>query len=194
MLIVIDNGFTIALGARPAELDLGSWFHHAVKLASWSLTGGQLSIITLTAGLFAMLVTILNRTSIGKLIKAYSGNPEFVKIIGRKPHVILMIVYSVGSLFAAVAGIYVATDTGMKPGLGSTYFIISIMAVFLGGIGSMSGAFISAMTLGLLQNVLLLSVDAEWTLPLIFVVFLILITVSPQGLVALKFDSWRGAS
>ncbi|GAB2740157.1 branched-chain amino acid ABC transporter permease [Nocardioides pakistanensis] len=190
-LVIVDNLFTINLGARPARLALGDWFHTAVSLGGWSMTVGQILIVVLTAVLFTALILVLSRTRAGKLIKAYSGNPEFVEVVGRRPGRVLVLVYAAGSLFAALAGLYVAADTGMQPGLGETYFIISIMAVFIGGIGSVVGAFIAAMTLGILQNILLIEIDAEWTLPVIFVLFLVLITASPGGLTALQLKPRR---
>ncbi|MGY2082769.1 branched-chain amino acid ABC transporter permease [Blastococcus sp. SYSU DS0539] len=181
-LIVIDNIFTVQLGARPARLAAGGWFTTTVGLGQWSLIAGQVALIAVTFLLFGALVALLAKTRMGKLVQAFSANPEFVQIVGRKPQVVLVVVYALGSLLAAVAGVYVAADTGMQPGLGETFFIVSVMAVIIGGIGSITGAFVAAMLLGLLQNVLLLVMGAEWTLAAIFVLFLVLITVSPEGL------------
>jgi branched-chain amino acid transport system permease protein len=190
-LVIVDNLFTINLGARPARVFLGDWFHHVVRLSHWSMTMGQIAFVLVTVGMFVALVLVLARTRAGKLIKAYSGNPEFVEVVGRRPRRVLVLVYATGSLFAAIAGLYVSADTGMQPGLGETYFIISIMAVFIGGIGSVPGAFVAAMTLGVLQNILLLRIDEQWTLPVIFVLFLVLITASPGGLTALQLKPRR---
>lgn len=188
-LVIMDNLFTINMGARPAKLRLGDWFHNNVEVGQWSMTLGQVVIVVLTLVLFGALVWLLTGTRAGKLIQAYSGNPEFVEVVGKRPQRVLVLVYAAGSLFAALAGIYVAADTGMQPGLGESYFIISIMAVFIGGIGSVVGAFVAAMTLGVLQNILLMLIDSEWTLPVIFALFLVLITVSPSGLSGLKLTS-----
>ena len=190
-MVAIGNVFTLVLGARPARAELGDWFHHVVRFGSWSLTGGQIGVVVVTVVLFVALVLLLSHTLAGKLIKAYSGNPEFVEVVGHRPSRVLVLVYAVGSLFAAVAGTYVGADTGMQPGLGETYFIISIMAVFIGGIGSVWGAFIAAMVLGMLQNVLLMWIGAQWTLPIIFTVFLVLITASPAGLASIQFTRTR---
>jgi branched-chain amino acid transport system permease protein len=189
VLTVLDNIFTIGLGAQPAKPDLGGWFSTARTMGPWTLTFGQIAIIVLTFVMFAGLVVALERTRAGKLIKAYSGNPEFFEVFGRKPLVVLTLVYAVGSLFAAVAGTYIAADIGMQPGLGEQYFIVAIMAVFIGGIGSIRGAFIAAMLLGVLQSLLLLWMGAQWTLAAVFLAFLILITASPEGLQAIKFTT-----
>lgn len=185
-LVIMDNLFTINMGARPARLGLGDWFRRNLEIGQWSMTYGQVALVVLTLVFFAALVWLLTGTQAGKLIQAYSGNPEFVEVVGKRPQRVLVLVYAAGSLFAAIAGIYVAADTGMQPGLGESYFIISIMAVFIGGIGSVVGAFIAAMTLGILQNILLMQIDSEWTLPVIFALFLVLITVSPSGLSSLQ--------
>lgn len=185
-LVIMDNLFTMNLGARPAKLAVGDWFHNNIEIGQWSMTLGQMVLVALTLVLFGALVWLLAGTRAGKLIKAYSANPEFVEVVGKRPQRVLVLVYAAGSLFAAIAGLYVAADTGMQPGLGESYFIISIMAVFIGGIGSVAGAFVAAMTLGILQNILLMQIDSEWTLPVIFALFLVLITVSPAGLTGLR--------
>jgi len=191
VLTVLDNVFTIGLGARPAKPYLGDWFHTVVPIGPFSLTAGQITIILLNVALFAGLVAAVEKTRAGKLIKAYSGNPEFFQVFGQRPMLVLVMVYAVGSLFAAVAGIHLAADTGMQPGLGEQYFIISIMAVFIGGIGSLRGAFVAAMALGILQNLLLLIMSAEWTLATVFAAFLVVMTLSPEGLQALKLNAPR---
>lgn len=188
VLIVLDNIFTIGLGARPAKPDLGGWFHSVVPFGPFSLTAGQIAIIVLNIVLFTLLVTAVEKTRAGKLIKAYSGNPEFFQVFGQRPMLVLVMVYAVGSLFAGIAGIHLAADTGMQPGLGEQYFIISIMAVFIGGIGSLRGAFVAAMALGILQNLLLLVMSSEWTLATVFGVFLVIMTLSPEGLQAFKLN------
>lgn len=191
VLTALDNVFTIRLGARPAKPELGDWFHSVARLGPWSLTWGQLGVIVLTLALSVVLIASVDRTRAGKLIKAYSGNPEFFQVFGQRPMVVLMMVYAVGSLFAALAGVYLAADTGMQPGLGEQYFIVSIMAVFIGGIGSLRGAFVAALILGVLQNLLLLFMGAEWTLAAVFAGFLILMTISPEGLQGLQLGRQR---
>ncbi|WP_022884414.1 branched-chain amino acid ABC transporter permease [Glaciibacter superstes] len=191
VLVVLDNIFTIGLGARPAKPGLGEWFGHVQQLGPWSLTWGQLLIILLSFGLVAGLIVCLEKTQAGKLVKAYSGNPEFFQLFGRKPMTVLLLVYAVGSFFGAIAGVYVAADTGMLPGLGEQFFIIAIMVVFIGGIGSVRGAFLAAMLLGVLQHVLLLWMGSEWTLAAVFIAFLALITISPQGLHKLSLPTRR---
>lgn len=191
LLTILDNIFTIGLGARPAKPDLGNWFAAVRTVGPWSLTVGQIVIIVLTSVMFASLVLYLDRTRAGKLIKACSGNAEFFEVFGLRPVIVLTMVYTVGSLFAAVAGTYIASDIGMQPGLGEQYFIVGIMAVFIGGIGSIRGAFVAAMLLGVLQNLLLLYLGAGWTLAAVFGAFLIFITISPEGLQSLSLPTRR---
>ena len=193
-LIVIDNIFTVGLGAQPARFAAGEWFTTPVAIGPWFLVAGQIALIGIACALVGGLIALLGRTRMGKLVQAFSANPEFVQIVGRKPQVVLVVVYALGSLLAAVAGVYVAADTGMQPGLGETFFIVSIMAVIIGGIGSITGAFVAAMLLGLLQNVLLLVMGAEWTLAAIFVLFLVLITVTPEGLSTINLRRARASA
>lgn len=190
-LAVVVNVFTLWLGQSPVRVTFAQGLRRPVEFGGLSLTVVQIGLILVSILCLGLLFYLLNCTWWGKYIRAFSSNPEFVEIIGGNPRALEILVYSIGSAIAALAGIYAAFDTGMTPGLGEEYFIIAILAVILGGVGSVSGAFAAAMLLGVLQNVLQLGVPAEWTVPIVFALFLLIISVSPSGLASLSFRSLR---
>lgn len=191
LLAVVVNVFTLWLGQSPIRVTLSEGLRQPVKFGGLSLTVVQLGLVFVSTLCFGLLVYLLKYTWWGKYIRAFSSNPEFVEIIGGSPRALEILAYSIGSAIAALAGIYTTFDTGMTPGIGEQYFIIAILAVILGGVGSVGGAFAAAMLLGVLQNVLQIRVEAEWTIPIVFALFLLIIAVSPSGLASLSFRSLR---
>jgi branched-chain amino acid transport system permease protein len=185
-LILIENTFTLWLGASSVKVDPGEALKDPVSLGSASLTPMQIGLIVVSVAVFAALMTLLARTSLGKDIRALAANPELVRILGRRPGRIQISVYALASLIAGVAGVYQVADTGMQPGVGTNLIIFAFVAVILGGIGSVGGAFAAAMILGLLQNVSQLWIPSEWSTSVVFITFLVLITVLPSGLAGLK--------
>lgn len=190
-LTLVVNTFTLWLGTSPVSITLAQGLQRPIQLGGLSLTVAQLGLIFVSILCLGLLLYLLDRTRWGKYIQAFSSNPEFVEITGGNPRTLQILVYAIGSAFVSLAGIYAAFDTGMTSGLGEEYFIIAIMAVILGGVGSIRGAFVAAMTLGILENLLIIRVPAEWTVPIVFALFLLIISISPSGLASLRLRSLR---
>lgn len=184
-LTLIENTFTLWLGASSVKVSPGETLREPVTLGSGSLTSMQIGLVGISVVAFAALLVVLARTSLGKEMRALAANPELVRILGRHPARIQASVYALASLVVGIAGVYQVADTGMQPGVGTELIIVAFVAVLLGGIGSVGGAFAAAMLLGLLQNISQLVVPSEWSTSVVFLTFLVLITLFPSGLATL---------
>lgn len=185
-LIVIENAFTLWLGASSVRVELGGAFNDPVTIGPATLTLMQICLVTVSAASFAAVLATLSRTALGKQIRALAANAELVRILGHRPERIQTAVYAIASLIVAFAGIYSVSDTGVQPGVGTDLIVLAFVAVILGGIGSVGGAFVAAMLLGLLENLSQLVIPAQWSTSVVFLTFLVLITVLPSGLAALR--------
>lgn len=186
VLILVENGFTLWLGAGTLRVDLGGALKRPVDLGSVSLTTMQLILVAVAAAAFAGLRLLLRRTGLGTDIRALAANAELVRILGRSPERITTAVYALASVIAGLVGVYQVADTGIAPGVSTNLIIFAFVAVILGGIGSVGGAFAAAMLLGLLQNVSQLVIPSEWSISVVFLCFLVLITLLPSGLAPLR--------
>lgn len=184
-LILIENTFTLWLGAAQVSLEPGGALKEPIRFLGLSLTLMQLILIVVACACFGALLALLACTRLGKDIRALASNPELVSILGRRPEWIKVGVYAIASAMVGLAGVYQVLDTGVKPGVGTNLVIFAFVAVILGGIGSVSGAFAASMLLGLLQNVSQLVIAAEWSSTVVFVTFLVIITIAPTGLASL---------
>jgi branched-chain amino acid transport system permease protein len=106
-----------------------------------------LSVICL--GIAGGLYLLVNRTRLGMRIRAGAANPEMVQILGINTKILFTTVFSIGVTLTALAGILAAPVESVYPGIGEQVLIISFVVVVIGGIGSIKGAFVGALLIGL---------------------------------------------
>ena len=109
-------------------------------------------MITISVGIFLVLFYVLTRSRIGIIIQAAITHPHTVANLGHNVPLIFMAVFGVGTALAGVAGVIagpvLTTFPGMAVVLGSIVFVI----VVIGGLGSLGGAFVASLMIGLLQS------------------------------------------
>ncbi len=106
-----------------------------------------LSVVCL--GIAGGLYLLVNRTRLGMRIRAGAANPEMVQILGINTKILFTTVFSIGVTLTALAGILAAPVELVYPGIGEQVLIISFVVVVIGGIGSIKGAFVGALLIGL---------------------------------------------
>jgi len=127
----------------------------AVLDGSIALTETQVyPIYRLFISVVCMLVAagmyfVIARTRLGMIIRAGSVNREMVQSLGININRFYAIVFSAGAALAAFAGMIGAPVSSVYPGMGDQILIISFVVVVIGGIGSVKGAFVGAMIIGL---------------------------------------------
>jgi branched-chain amino acid transport system permease protein len=92
---------------------------------------------------------VIQKTRLGMTIRAGASNREMVQALGININWLFAIVFSLGATLAALAGMLAAPVNSVYPGIGDNILIISFVVVVIGGIGSIKGAFIGALLIGL---------------------------------------------
>jgi branched-chain amino acid transport system permease protein len=102
--------------------------------------------------IFLMLLAVLTRTRIGLIVQASLAHPDMVAMLGHNVPRVFMLVFGVGTALAAVAGVIagpaLVTQSNMAGLLGPILFVV----VVVGGLGSLAGAFIASLLIGLVQT------------------------------------------
>nr|BAH89461.1 ABC transporter, permease protein [uncultured bacterium] len=102
--------------------------------------------------IFLALLLVIKRTRVGLVVQAALSHPEMVGMLGHNVDRIFMLVFGVGAGLAAVAGVIagpaLVTQANMAQSLGPILFVV----VVVGGLGSLSGAFVASLLIGLLQT------------------------------------------
>jgi branched-chain amino acid transport system permease protein len=99
-----------------------------------------------------------------------------------RPHDVYLYVLAIASGLVAVAGVFVGVDQALQPYNGLALLLSAVIAVIAGGVGSLRGAFIVSLALGVLQNLVLALVPGRWSQGLTFAIFIAFILARPTGL------------
>ncbi len=102
-----------------------------------------------TAGLLWLVV---ERTRLGALVRAGATNAPMVAALGVDIHRLFMLVFGCGAMLAGFAGVMAAPILSVDPGMGDTVLILAFVVIVIGGIGSVRGAFIAALLVGLIET------------------------------------------
>ncbi len=141
----------------------------------------RLFISAICMVLAAGLYLVIGKTRLGMMIRAGAVNREMVQALGIDVGRLFAIVFSMGAALAAFAGMVGAPVSSVYPGMGDHILIVSFVVVVIGGIGSIKGAFIGAMLIGLADTfgkVLLPDVASV----VVYATMAIILIWRPQGL------------
>jgi len=141
----------------------------------------RLFISVVCMGLAAGLYLMISKTKLGMMIRAGASNREMTQVLGIGIGTIFSVVFGLGVALAAFSGMIGAPVSAVYPGMGDQILIISFVVVVVGGIGSIKGAFVGAMLIGLADTfgkVLL----PELASMVIYLVMAVVLLWRPQGL------------
>jgi branched-chain amino acid transport system permease protein len=122
------------------------------------------------------------KTRAGKALMATSQDREAAAMLGINPHRMFALAWFVGGLATGVAAALVAAYQPVHPNAGIAYGLTAFVIVALGGFGSIGGALIAALLVGLIQNIAGFYLAAEYKELWVFLLFLAVILIRPQGL------------
>ena len=111
-------------------------------------------LFTILAGLAValMLFVTVSYTRIGMLIRAGATTPDMVAALGVNIKQLFMIVFGVGAMLAGFAGVIAAPIFAIEPGMGDNILIVAFVVIIIGGSGSIGGAFVAALLVGLIDT------------------------------------------
>jgi branched-chain amino acid transport system permease protein len=121
------------------------------------------------------------RTRFGKALRAAADNPHAALYMGIDVDRAYRLAFALGVAITAVAGGLLALNTSFQPYVGTDYVIAMYAGVVLGGLGSVGGAFMGGLTIGLVQQLSTLVLPAQLQNMAVFVLFLLVILFRPQG-------------
>ncbi len=140
----------------------------------------------LSLGLAALLVVavhlLLSRTAIGRAMRAVSENPHLAAVAGIKVRSVIRIVWLLGAALACVAGISAGLLVQIRPQMGLDLLLPLFAAAILGGIGSVPGAMVAGLVVGISEALAVQLIGAEWRAAIAFVILVLVLLLRPQGI------------
>jgi branched-chain amino acid transport system permease protein len=146
------------------------------------LTPDQLAVLGLTAILVLGLHLLLTRSHIGRAMRAAAENPALAEITGIDVAQVVRITWLLGGALACTAGVMIGLTVQIRPYMGFDLLLPLFAAAILGGIGSIPGAIIGGLVVGLAESLGVLVVGAEYRAAISFAVLILLLLFRPTGL------------
>jgi branched-chain amino acid transport system permease protein len=186
--LLLSNGGLIVFGSNPETMrtpmssnawELGPLFGFDITLFL-NQARSLASVVALAVA--AAVALFIARTRLGKMLRAAADNPEAATYMGIHVGRAYRLAFGIGAAVTAVAGGLVATYYPFQPYIGIEFVIVMYAGVVLGGMGSVSGAFWGGLTIGLIQQLSTLVLPNQLQNAAIFVAFLLIVLLRPQGL------------
>lgn len=199
LILVLDTSAHLIWGPEGIAVPLPLWLDGRVTLFEGVVVPTyRLLIIGTGLAIAAGLFWLVNYTRLGMLIRAGASNRTMVSALGIDIQLLFALVFALGAMLAGLAGMLISPITEASISMGGEIIITAFVVIIVGGIGSMKGAFVAAIVIGLIDTLgrsflddlfkLFMSSDAaETSAPavsamLIYIIMAAILAVRPQGL------------
>lgn len=152
LVLFFDELVKLVFGAQPIFMRPPAWLGGQVELLGAPYPVVRLAIIATGLASALFLWWLIARTRLGMLIRAGADNREMVQALGVDIATLFALVFALGAAFAALAGAMAGTIVAVRLGMGEDVLILTFVVVVVGGIGSIRGAFVGALLVGLVDT------------------------------------------
>jgi len=151
--LFLNHGVKMVWGAAPLSLPMPDMFSGSVALME-GLRYPVWRLVVIASGLMIaiLLYGLVTHTRIGMLVRAGAANARMVSALGVDIRRLFMIVFGFGAMLAGFGGIMIAPILSVEPGMGDTVLILAFVVIVIGGVGSIRGAFVAALIIGLVDT------------------------------------------
>ena len=159
-----------------------------IELSSFTIGGvtvDGISVLTLlmTALIMVVLSFFINKTKLGKAMRAVSEDKNAASLMGISVNRTITLTFAIGSALAAIAGVLLCSfNTSLMPTTGSMPGIKAFTAAVFGGIGSIPGAFLGGLLLGIIEAMAKAYISTNLANSIVFAVLIVVLLVKPAGL------------
>ncbi|HWQ37949.1 MAG TPA: branched-chain amino acid ABC transporter permease [Burkholderiales bacterium] len=186
--LILQNGGLYLFGSAPVSIptalassawQIGPLYGEAVEVF---VNRGQTISALIAVAVVLAFVVLMSRSRLGKSLRAAADHPEAAIYMGIDVARAHRLAFGLGVAVTAIGGGLLASGVSFQPYVGLEYVIVMYAGVVLGGLGSVGGAFFGGLTIGLVQQLSTLFLPNQLQNSAIFVAFLIIVLLRPQGL------------
>ncbi len=194
LITAIGVSYFLQNGAQLLWTSSTKVFPSVISNGSLSLGGVSISYLTLiTIGVcilvMAALTVFIGKTRTGSAMRACSEDKGAATLMGINVNAIISITFAIGSGLAAIASVLLcATYPSVYPTLGAMPGIKAFTAAVFGGIGSIPGAFLGGLSLGIIEILAKAYISTQLSDAIVFAVLIIVLLIKPSGLLGKKLN------
>jgi branched-chain amino acid transport system permease protein len=153
LILVFEELRSILVDNDVHGVPVPAWLNGSVQLGDlMQYPVYRLAISAVCLAVAAVLYFVIARTRLGMMVRAGSSNREMVQALGINIKFLYRVVFAAGVALAVLAGMIAAPVSSVYPGMGAQVLIICFVVVVIGGIGSVRGAFLAALLVGIVDT------------------------------------------
>jgi len=180
--IIVQNLISLIFGDEIRSLRAGTT-EIGLHLLGARITAIQLLTVGASTVLIPLVTLFTRHTTIGRAMRAIACDEELARVSGIDTGVAILVSVVIGSALAGTAGILVALDVDMIPGMGMNALMMATVAVIIGGASSIPAIAVGSLVLTVAQNLGVWKLSSQWQDAIAFVILALVLLLRPQGLV-----------
>jgi branched-chain amino acid transport system permease protein len=183
--VVIAESTRLIWGGYPEQTQTPSVLDHNITIGSFYISWYRIFLMGFACILAVVLYVLVERTTIGARVRAAVDDPEIARSIGINIEVLFFVVFAFAGFLAGLAGGLGGPILGTYQGVQFDVLTLTLVVVVLGGMGSLAGAFVGSIFVGVLYSVGL-GLFPQYSYFVLFVPMIVLLAVRPTGLLGRK--------
>ena len=168
------------------------WGDNTLSFRTWPVKEGHqflgayitdVQIITIAACTLLLVLSwlFLEKTNTGHQIKAVASNPKLAELLGISKNKVITWSFIIGTGLAACAGILIAADTDMTPTMGFNWLLYGVVAMIIGGMGSIRYLLLGSLLLATAQHLAAYYLDSKWMNATAYIILILFLYFRPYG-------------
>jgi branched-chain amino acid transport system permease protein len=181
ILLMIEDVIRIIWGTYPQSTE--SVYLAFGTLNIWGATIPVYNLIVIAASIIiaGIMAHVIKNTRFGRIIRATSDNDEMAQALGININNVYVKVFTLGTILGTIGGALVIPTTAAMTEMAVDLIVMAFAVVVIGGLGSMKGAFVGALLVGILKSVAV-AIYPETEMLLIYLIVIAVLILKPQGL------------
>ena len=180
LLLVIQNALSLAFGDDTKSLRVGD-ISEAYSFRGARMTAIQIVTVFTVIVVFGALSVLFSFSGFGKKLRAVANDPELASVFGVDTKTVVTITFMLGSGIAGLAAFLAAYDTDLTPVMGFKALLGAVVAVIVGGRGSILGILLGGLLVGMAQHLVVWKLPAQWQDASVFFILVAFLLFRPQG-------------
>jgi branched-subunit amino acid ABC-type transport system permease component len=181
LMFFLDGMIKYIWGNKPCFIDLPTFLQGTIPILGTQYPVFRLATLFIIAGIMGGLMLFLNKTRVGLILRASSTIPEMVSCLGINMSYVHMGAFVLGCIMAGMAGIIAGPLTTIDPLMGSEMLISSFVVIVIGGLGSLRGAVIAALLIGVVQTLAEFFIT-DLAMVIVYVLMAVILAFMPLGI------------